>query len=49
MIETAEFNRERMEEEAGKGGTTTTELADTLVREFDIPFRTAHHIVGRAA
>ena len=36
MMETAEFNRERMAEEAGKGGTTTTELADTLVREFDI-------------
>lgn len=48
MMETAEFNRERMAEEAGKGGTTTTELADTLVREFDIPFRTAHHIVGKA-
>ena len=48
MIESAEFNRERMAEEAGKGGTTTTELADTLVREFNIPFRTAHHIVGKA-
>ncbi|NLV27744.1 MAG: argininosuccinate lyase [Methanomicrobiales archaeon] len=48
MIATAEYNLERMEEEAGKAGTTTTELADTLVREFNIPFRTAHHIVGRA-
>ena len=48
MISSAEFNRERMAEEAGKGGTTTTELADTLVREYNIPFRTAHHIVGRA-
>nr|MBP9007679.1 argininosuccinate lyase [Methanospirillum sp.] len=48
MIESAEFNLERMAEEAGRGGTTTTELADTLVREFNIPFRTAHHIVGNA-
>lgn len=48
MIASAEFNLSRMEEEAGKGGSTTTELADTLVREYNIPFRTAHHIVGRA-
>ncbi len=48
MIESARFNRDRMAAEAGKGGTTTTELADTLVREYNIPFRTAHHIVGRA-
>lgn len=48
MVESATFNRERMAEEAGRGGTTTTELADTLVREFNIPFRTAHHIVGKA-
>lgn len=48
MIRTAVFNRERMAEEAGKGGSTTTELADTLVREYNIPFRSAHHIVGRA-
>ncbi|HOJ96913.1 MAG TPA: argininosuccinate lyase [Methanospirillum sp.] len=48
MIESAQFNRDRMAAEAGKGGTTTTELADTLVREYNIPFRTAHHIVGRA-
>ncbi len=48
MIASARFNTSRMAEEAGKGGTTTTELADTLVREYNIPFRTAHHIVGRA-
>lgn len=48
MIESAQFNRDRMAAEAGKGGTTTTELADTLVREYNIPFRTAHHIIGRA-
>ncbi len=48
MIKTAQFHRERMAQEAGRGGTTTTELADMLVRDFDIPFRTAHHIVGKA-
>lgn len=48
MIETAVFDTTRMAEEAGKGGTTTTELADMLVREYNIPFRSAHHIVGRA-
>lgn len=48
MIETAVFNRERMLEESEKGFSTATELADTLVREFGLPFRTAHNIVGRA-
>ena len=48
MILTAEFNVEKMGYEAARGGTTTTELADMLVREYNIPFRTAHHIVGRA-
>ncbi|WOF15449.1 argininosuccinate lyase [Methanoplanus sp. FWC-SCC4] len=48
MIETAEYNKERMEEEAGKGFATATELADVMVREFGLPFRTAHGIVGRA-
>ncbi|PWR72810.1 argininosuccinate lyase [Methanospirillum lacunae] len=48
MIRTARFETERMAEEAGKGFSTATEVADQLVREFDIPFRTAHHIVGHA-
>ncbi|RXE56012.1 argininosuccinate lyase [Methanoculleus taiwanensis] len=48
MIESAAFNVERMYDEAGGGFSTATELADTLVREFDLPFRTAHRIVGRA-
>jgi argininosuccinate lyase len=37
-----------MKEEAGKGFSTATELADTLVRSYGFPFRTAHNIVGRA-
>ena len=48
MIETATFNNERMKEEAGKGFSTATDLADFLVREYNLPFRLAHHITGRA-
>jgi len=48
MLETAKFDVKRMREEAGKGFSTATELADTLVRSYDLPFRTAHSIVGRA-
>ncbi|MDK2975299.1 MAG: argininosuccinate lyase [Methanofollis sp.] len=48
MIRTATFNTEKMAEEAGKGFSTATELADVMVREFGLPFRTAHSIVGRA-
>jgi argininosuccinate lyase len=43
----AEFDVARMEARAGEGGTTLTELADHLVREHGVPFRTAHAIVGR--
>lgn len=48
MIASARFFPDRLREEAGKGGTTTTDLADMLVCRFDLPFRTAHSIVGRA-
>jgi argininosuccinate lyase len=48
MLASAEFDTKRMKEEAGKGFSTATELADSLARAYDIPFRTAHNIVGRA-
>ncbi|MDI6718192.1 MAG: argininosuccinate lyase [Methanomicrobiales archaeon] len=48
MLGTARFDAARMEAAAGSGFSTATELADRLVREFDLPFRTAHTIVGRA-
>jgi argininosuccinate lyase len=48
MLSSARFDTERMKEEAGKGFSTSTELADTLVRTYGLPFRTAHNIVGRA-
>jgi argininosuccinate lyase len=43
----AEFDVARMETRAGEGGTTLTELADHLVRDRGVPFRTAHAIAGR--
>lgn len=48
MILTASFNTVRMAEESDRGNATATELADLMVREFGMPFRTAHNIVGRA-
>ena len=48
IISTAEFNVPVMKKQASVGNTTATELADFLVREYGIPFRTAHNIVGRA-
>ena len=37
----------RMKKAAGDGYATATDLADWLVRTFNIPFREAHHITGR--
>jgi len=48
MLASASFDTKRMREEAGKGFSTATELADSLVRTYGISFRTAHNIVGRA-
>jgi argininosuccinate lyase len=44
---TAQFDAERLESRAGDGWTTLTELADTLVRDHELPFRTAHAIASR--
>ena len=46
-MSTAEFDRARLEARAGEGGTTLTELADTLVRDHDVPFMTAHAIAAK--
>ncbi|MGE3277526.1 MAG: argininosuccinate lyase [Vicinamibacterales bacterium] len=40
----ADFDAARMSARAGEGGTTLTELADTLVRDHGLPFRSAHGI-----
>jgi argininosuccinate lyase len=44
---TAEFDPVRLEARAGEGWTTLTELADTLVRDHGIAFRSAHTIASR--
>jgi argininosuccinate lyase len=46
-LATAEFDPDRLEQTAGEGWTTLTELADTLTRDHQLPFRTAHAIAGR--
>ena len=48
MVMSARFDPGRMADEAAKGFSTATELADQLVRKYGLPFRTAHHIVGHA-
>ena len=48
MLSGARFDTARMRAEAGRGMSTATDVADLLVREFNMPFRTAHSIVGRA-
>jgi argininosuccinate lyase len=48
MIEGTAFDAVRMRATAELGYSTATDLADWLVREADIPFREAHHIVGAA-
>ena len=42
----ADFDATRLAARAGEGGTTLTELADTLVRDEGLPFRTAHSIAA---
>jgi len=44
---TAEFDAVRLEARAGDGWTTLTELADTLVRDHGLPFKSAHGIASR--
>ncbi len=45
----ADFDVAAMEARAARHGTTLTELADHLVREHRLPFRTAHAIAARLA
>jgi argininosuccinate lyase len=45
-LEDAQFNVEHLAARAGEGGTTITELADTLARDHGLPFGTAHKIAG---
>lgn len=47
MLSTITINKQRTEELAGANFATATELADVMVRQKQLPFRTAHKIVGR--
>jgi argininosuccinate lyase len=47
MVESTRFEADRMRAAAEAGFATATDLADWLVREAGVPFREAHHIVGR--
>jgi argininosuccinate lyase len=47
MVETSTFDLARMRAAAEAGFSTATDLADWLVREAGLPFREAHHVVGR--
>jgi argininosuccinate lyase len=42
----ADFDVARLAARAGEGGTTLTELADTLVRDHGLSFRSAHSIAA---
>ncbi|MFQ5856868.1 MAG: argininosuccinate lyase [Anaerolineae bacterium] len=47
VFDTLEVNRDHLRGRAAAGFTTATELADTLVRDHGLAFRTAHSIVAR--
>ena len=47
MVEQTRFDTGRMRAAAEAGYSTATDLADWLVQAADVPFREAHHIVGR--
>ena len=49
MINKMEFREDVMREKAAKGFAIATEVADTLVMKYNVPFRIAHRIVGRLA
>jgi len=49
MVERLDVKMEKMEKQAPVGFTAATELADTIVRETNLSFRTAHKIVSELA
>ena len=46
VFATAQVDRGLLARRAGVGFTTSTELADTLVRDFGLPFRSAHGVAA---
>lgn len=49
MLSTMKINKEKMLSGASTGFSVATELADTIVRTTELPFRTAHQIVSTLA
>ncbi len=47
VLASGTWDIEHLAERSAEGFTTATELADTLVREKNLPFRVAHRIVGQ--
>ena len=47
MIKSVKLNKKRMYEESNKGYTTSTDLADWMVRNIHLTFREAHHKTGK--
>ena len=47
VVRTLRVRADVMAARAGVFWSTASNLADELVRRFDLPFRTAHHVVGR--
>lgn len=47
MIADLKVNQDNMAYWAGSGFSTATDLADWLVKELKLPFRTAHHVTGK--
>jgi argininosuccinate lyase len=43
----AQFDRKRLAERAEQGWITVTELADTLARDYGVPFKTSHTVAVR--
>jgi argininosuccinate lyase len=43
----AQFDRARLAERARQGWVTATELADTLTRDYGVPFKASHRITAR--
>lgn len=46
VLETASFDTDVLAKRAAEGNMTTTALADGLVRDFGLSFRSAHHVVS---
>jgi len=49
MVKGLELKKDKLEKQTQVGFISATELADTIVRATDIPFRTAHKIVSTLA